>query len=112
MAYDYQKTKQLYEWLNDQQKQQFAEMNKNDTSWNYQRFMDDYNKEINSQTNNTPQSNTNSSNFNNGNGTNWQNIANNQTPTIQKTENQNVSPDLDQSKFWEAPEKVDRKSVV
>lgn len=106
MAYDYQKTKQLYEWLNDQQKQQFAEMNKNDTSWNYQRFMDDYNKELNSQTNNTPQSNNNSSNFNNGSGTNWQNSTNNQIPTIQKTENQNVSPDLDQSKFKEAPEKV------
>ena len=113
MAYDYNKTKQLYEWLNDQQKQQFSEMNKNDTSWNYQKFMDQYNAEMN----NNQQSNNNSSNFNNQNGTNWQNQQNFDTPTVQKTENQNNNQNnqtynydpnekLDTSMFWASDGKV------
>lgn len=85
MAYDYNQLKKQYEWLNDEQKQQFAEMNKNDTSWNYQKFMNQYNAEMN----NNQQSNNNSSNFNNQNGTNWQNQTNFETPTVQKNESQN-----------------------
>ena len=129
MAYDYNQLKKQYESLNDQQKQQFAEMNKNDTSWNYQKFMDQYNAEMN----NTPQSNNNSSNFNNQNGTNWQNQTNfdqkplpeletekavpdNQMPVQtynqgynqnnQNSQNNQVSPDLDQSKFQQDPWKI------
>ena len=71
MAYDYNRAKKLYEWLNDEQKQQFA----NDNSWQVQDFLKQYNAEMN----NNQQSNNNSSNFNNGNGTNWQNQT--QTPT-------------------------------
>lgn len=130
MAYDYEKSKKLYEQLNDEQKEQFA----NSNSWNAQKFLQQYNQEKNNQ---TPTSNE--SNFNNQNGTNWQNTT--QTPTTNKTENQNntptvipsenaqnayktlrsmwygsqnnpdslwgeVSPDLDQSKFNEAPWKI------
>lgn len=130
MAYDYNKTKQLYEWLNDEQKQQFADMNKNDTSWNYQKFMDQYNAEMN----NNQQSNNNSSNFNNGNGTNWQNqtewtpyweqrqkftdeVAQPQIDKAKQTanelanlwygnQNNQVSPELDQSKFNQDPWKI------
>lgn len=101
MAYDYNRTKQLYEWLNDEQKQQFAEMNKNDTSWNYQRFMDQYNAEKN-QTNN--QTSTQS---------NFSNNQNTQTPTVQKTETQNnqtynydPNEKLDTSMFKESDGKV------
>ena len=135
MAYDYNKLKKQYEWLSDQQKQQFAEMNKNDTSWNYQKFMNQYNAEMN----NNQQSNNNSSNFNNQNGTNWQNSTQNQTqwnqyqyweqwnnlterlsPQLEKTradmqkledmgygnKNNQVSPDLDQTKFQQDPWKI------
>lgn len=101
MAYDYNKTKQLYEWLNDEQKQQFADMNKNDTSWNYQKFMDQYNAEKN-QTNN--QTSTQS---------NFSNNQNTQTPTVQKTETQNnqtynydPNEKLDTSMFKESDGKV------
>ena len=96
MAYDYNKTKQLYEWLNDEQKQQFAEMNKNDSTWNYQKFMQQYNAEMN----NNQQSNNNSSNFNNGNGTNWQNQAYKWNPweVDQKVENQTDSNGYSQTK--------------
>ena len=100
MAYDYNKTKQLYEWLNDEQKQQFAEMNKNDSTWNYQKFMQQYNAE------NNQQSNNNSSNFNNGNGTNWQNQQNFGTPTVQKTENQNNNQ-TNQTYNYDPEEKLD-----
>ena len=113
MAYDYNQLKKQYEWLNDQQKQQFAEMNKNDTSWNYQKFMNQYNAEMN----NNQQSNNNSSNFNNGNGTNWQNQTNFETPTVQKTESQNNNQNnqtynydpeekLDTDMFWASNGKV------
>ena len=102
MAYDYNKTKQLYEWLNDEQKQQFAEMNKNDSTWNYQKFMQQYNAEMN----NNQQSNNNSSNFNNGNGTNWQNQQNFGTPTVQKTENQNNNQ-TNQTYNYDPEEKLD-----
>lgn len=45
MAYDYQKAKEAYEALTPEQQKQYAEMNKNDTSWNYQKFMQQYNAE-------------------------------------------------------------------
>jgi len=129
MAYDYNQLKKQYEWLSDQQKQQFAEMNKNDTSWNYQKFMQQYNAEMN----NNQQGNNNSSNFNNQNGTNWQNQTNfdqkplpeletekavpdNQMPAQtynqgynqnnQNSQNSQVSPELDQSKFQQDPWKI------
>ena len=102
MAYDYNKTKQLYEWLNDDQKQQFAEMNKNDSTWNYQKFMQQYNAEMN----NNQQSNNNSSNFNNQNGTNWQNQQNFDTPTVQKTESQNNNQN-NQTYNYDPEEKLD-----
>jgi len=113
MAYDYNQLKKQYEWLSDQQKKQFAEMNKNDTSWNYQKFMNQYNAEMN----NNQQSNNNSSNFNNQNGTNWQNQTNFETPTVQKTESQNNNQNnqtynydpeekLDTSMFWASDGKV------
>lgn len=97
MAYDYNKLKKQYEWLNDEQKQQFQEMNKNDASWNYQKFMDQYNAEQN-QTPATPEQPKQETpkQFNEKTGYY-------ETPTVQKTENAQVSPDLDQSKFWEAP---------
>ena len=128
MAYDYNKTKEQYEKLNDEQKQQFANMK----GWNVQQFLNDYKKEQA----NTPQQTSNESNFNNQNGTNWQNSTQNQTqwnqyqyweqwnnlterlsPQLEKTradmqkledmwywsKNNQVSPDLDQSKFNEAP---------
>lgn len=106
MAYDYNRAKKLYEWLNDEQKQQFA----NDNSWQVQDFLKQYNAEMN----NNQQSNNNSSNFNNQNGTNWQNQTNFETPTINKTENQtdkqtyNYDPNekLDTSMFWASDGKV------
>ena len=105
MAYDYNNIKKQYEWLNDEQKKQFEEMNKNDTSWNYQKFMDQYNKEKNQ----TPTSNE--SNFTNQNDKNYQNST--QTPTINKTENQTFwktefdeNEQLDKTMFNEAPWKI------
>lgn len=116
MAYDYNKYKSVYEWLNDDQRQKWDAKYGNTDQ--YKQFKADYEKE----TNNTPQQNTNTANFNNQDGTNWQNSdkkvynqntgyyesINNQTPTqqtVNQTNNQNtqVSPDLDQSKFSEAP---------
>jgi len=102
MAYDYNKVKEQYEKLNDQQKQQFA----NDNSWQVQDFLKQYNAEMN----NNQQSNNNSSNFNNGNGNNWQNQTNFETPTVNKTENQTYwktefdkNEQLDKSMFNQAP---------
>lgn len=128
MAYDYNRTKKLYEWLSDEQKQQFQEMNKNDTSWNYQKFMDQYNAE------NNQQQTSNESNFNNQNGTNWQNqtewtpyweqrqkftdeVAQPQIDKARQTadklanlwygsRNNQVSPELDQTKFNQDPWKI------
>ena len=106
MAYDYNNIKKQYESLNDEQKKQFEEMNKNDTSWNYQKFMTQYNQEKNTA---TPTSNE--SNFNNGNDKNYQNST--QTPTINKTENQTFwktefdeNEQLDKTMFNEAPWKI------
>jgi len=104
MAYDYNKFKQQYDRLDDQQKQQFAEMNKNDTTWNYQKFMDQYNAEKSATQNNS------GSNFTNQNDKNWQNQTNFETPTINKEENQNYNYDpnekLDTSMFWASDGKV------
>ena len=123
MAYDYNRTKQLYEGLNDEQKQQFDMQNKDNE--NYKSFMNQYNAE------NNQRQTANESNFNNGKGTNWQNqtewtpyweqrqkftdeVA---QPQIDKArqnanelanlwygnQNNQVSPELDQSKFNTAP---------
>lgn len=86
MVISYDNRKKSYDSMDDSQKQQYNDMLKNkgdDYVWNQ------YMKQYNQQTNNTPQSNNNSSNFNNGNGTNWQNQQNFDTPTVQKTESQN-----------------------
>ncbi len=102
MAYDYNNIKKQYESLNDEQKKQFAEMNKNDTSWNYQKFMDQYNAEKN----NTPQQTSNESNFNNQNETNYQNSEKKvYNPTTwyyetPKKEETPVNPELNVDKFW------------
>ena len=100
MAYDYNKVKEQYEKLNDQQKQQFA----NDNSWQVQDFLKQYNAE------NNQRQTSNESNFNNGNGTNWQNQQNFDTPTENKTENQiywktefDKNEQLDKSMFNQAP---------
>ena len=63
MAYDYNKFKQAYEGLNDEQKKQFETQYANNT--NFQDFKKQY-----SQENNTPQQTSNESNFNNQSGTN------------------------------------------
>ena len=76
-----------------------------------------YMKQYNQQTNNTPQSDNNSSNFNNQNDTNWQKQTNFETPTVQKTESQNNNQNnqtynydpnekLDTSMFWASDGKV------
>ena len=64
MAYDYNKFKQAYECLNDEQKKQFETQYGNNT--NFQSFKKQYSAEQN----NTPQQTSNESNFNNGTGTN------------------------------------------
>jgi hypothetical protein len=98
MAYDYNRSKQLYEKLNDEQRQQFDTQNKDNA--NYQQFMKDYQAEQNQTTNQKP-------------------VDQKPLPTMetekpiqqeqkpinqeQKPINQTVSPDLDQSKFNQAP---------
>ena len=88
MAYDYNRAKELWEWMDQAQKQQYVQNNKNDA--NFQRFAQEYHNETydnwssssnssNNQNNtvtttewtNTTTSNTNTSNSNNQNGTNW-----------------------------------------
>lgn len=55
MAYDYNKLKKMYEALSPEKQLQFQEKNKNDTSWNYQRFMNEYNADTSrNNTVNTP----------------------------------------------------------
>ena len=70
MVISYDNRKKSYDSMDDSQKQQYNDMlkNKGDDYVGNQ-----YMKQYNQQTNNTPQSNNNSSNFNNQNGTNWQN---------------------------------------
>ena len=115
MAYDYNKIKDQYEQLNDEQKQQFANMK----GWNVQQFLDDYKKE---QASNNPQQTSNESNFNNQNGTTWQNSTQNQTTNSWSEQAQNLNnwyetktywktefdknEQLDKSMFNEAPWKV------
>lgn len=111
MVISYDNRKKSYDSMDDSQKQQYNDMLKNkgdDYVWNQ------YMKQYNQQTNNTPQSNNNSSNFNNQNGTNWQNQTNFETPTEQKTESQNnnqtynydPNEKLDTSMFWASDGKV------
>ena len=47
MAYDYNKIKQQYEALSPEKQKQFAEINKNDSTGNFQKFMNQYNAEKN-----------------------------------------------------------------
>lgn len=133
MVISYDNRKKSYDSMDDSQKQQYNDMlkNKGDDYVGNQ-----YMKQYNQQTNNTPQSDNNSSNFNNQNGTNWQNqtqqqpiqqTANGDTRQnpnwVEKTvtqeemqnsineaqanmKNQNVSPELDQTKFQQDPWKI------
>ena len=133
MVISYDKRKKSYDSMDDSQKQQYNDMLKNKGN-DY--IGNQYMKQYNNETNNTPQSDNNSSNFNNQNGTNWQNqtqqqpiqqTANGDTRQnpnwVEKTvtqeemqnsineaqanmKNQNVSPDLDQSKFQQDPWKI------
>lgn len=120
MAMDYDQRKKNYESLDDNKKQRYNDaLSKGNENALGNQFMQQYKQEMN----NNQQSNNNSSNFNNSNGTNWQNQQNFDTPTVNKTENQNtssqnwqnnqnfnqtnqVSPDLDQSKFQQDPWKI------
>ena len=103
MVISYDNRKKSYDSMDDSQKQQYNDMLKNkgdDYVWNQ------YMKQYNQQTNNTPQSNNNSSNFNNQNGTNWQNQTNFETPTVQKTESQNNNQN-NQTYNYDPNEKLD-----
>jgi len=103
MVISYDNRKKSYDSMNDSQKQQYNDMlkNKGDDYVGNQ-----YMKQYNQQTNNTPQSNNNSSNFNNQNGTNWQNQQNFDTPTVQKTESQNNNQN-NQTYNYDPEEKLD-----
>ena len=103
MVISYDNRKKSYDSMDDSQKQQYNDMlkNKGDDYVGNQ-----YMKQYNQQTNNTPQSDNNSSNFNNQNGTNWQNQANFGTPTVQKTENQNNNQ-TNQTYNYDPEEKLD-----
>lgn len=79
MAYDYEKIKAQYEALSPDKQKQFAEMNKNDTSWNFQKFMNQYNAEKNQSTNT---------------------VKNNTQNTGSTVSNNNVS----NTKYWEPTE--------
>ena len=130
MAVSYDAWKKGYESLNDQEKQQYNDRLK--SMWNdtYNQYMKQY------QQAQQPQQTTQQSNFNNQNGTTWgnrvqqqsiQQTANGDTNQnrawVQKTvtpqeiqssindaqskmQNQNVSPDLDTSKFNQDPWKI------
>ena len=100
MVISYDNRKKSYDSMDDSQKQQYNDMlkNKGDDYVGNQ-----YMKQYNQQTNNTPQSDNNSSNFNNQNGTNWQNQQNFDTPTVQKTESQNNN----QTYNYDPEEKLD-----
>lgn len=103
MALSYDQRKKSYDSMNDSQKQQYNEAIKNKGD-DY--IGNQYMKQYNQQTNNTPQSNNNSSNFNNQNGTNWQNQTNFETPTVQKTESQNNNQN-NQTYNYDPEEKLD-----
>ena len=111
MVISYDNRKKSYDSMDDSQKQQYNDMLKNKGD-DY--IGNQYMKQYNQQTNNTPQSDNNSSNFNNQNGTNWQNQTNFETPTVQKTESQNnnqtynydPNEKLDTSMFWASDGKV------
>ena len=114
MVISYDNRKKSYDSMDDSQKQQYNDLLKNKGD-DY--IGNQYMKQYNNETSNTPQSNNNSSNPINNNDTNWQNQTNFETPTTEKTETQNnnqankveVSPDLDQTKFWEAPWQITLK---
>lgn len=129
MAISYDNRKKSYDSMDDSQKQQYNDMLKN-------RGDDYIGNQYMKQYNNNQQQTSNESNFNNQNGTNWQNqtqqqpiqqTANGDTTQnpnwVEKTvtqeemqnsineaqanmKNQNVSPELDQSKFNQDPWKI------
>ena len=103
MVISYDNRKKSYDSMDDSQKQQYNDMlkNKGDDYVGNQ-----YMKQYNQQTNNTPQSDNNSSNFNNQNGTNWQTQQNFDTPTVQKTESQNNNQN-NQTYNYDPEEKLD-----
>ena len=105
MALSYDQRKKSYDSMNDSQKQQYNDLLKNEKDdYIGNQYMKQYNQ-ANQQTNSSsplPEMPTEMS------VPSWeeQKPLNQQTPTVQKTENQTnaqVSPDLDQSKFNQAP---------
>ena len=113
MAINYDSWKQTYSWMNEEQRKKYNDKMQAQW-WDVAKMSSEYVNRFNSE-NNTPQQTSNESNFNNQNGTNWQNSTQNQTPTNPRDKeprdmtmeeyrkSQTVSPDLDQSKFNEAP---------
>ena len=71
MAYDYEKIKQQYEALSPDKQKQFAEMNKNDSTGNFQKFMNQYNAERNQTTNTAKTTGTTVSNNTTSNSSYW-----------------------------------------
>ena len=57
MAYDYNKSKQMYQSMTKEQQQQFVNQNKNDA--NFKQFMSDYMNDINGKNQTNTQSNFN-----------------------------------------------------
>lgn len=90
MAYDYNRTKQLYEGLNDEQKQQFDMQNKDNE--NYKSFMNQYNSE--KQQAETPKV---------YNEQTWYYETPKKEESFNNNQNVKVSSDLDTSKFNAAP---------
>lgn len=103
MVISYDNRKKSYDSMDDSKKQQYNDLLKNKGD-DY--IGNQYMKQYNNETNNTPQSNNNSSNFNNQNGTNWQNQTNFDTPTVQKTESQNNNQN-NQTYNYDPNEKLD-----
>ena len=130
MALSYDQRKKSYDSMNDSQKQQYNDVLK--SKWDDyigNQYMQQYN-----QMNNNQQQTSNESNFNNQNGTNWQNqtewtpyweqrqkftdeVAQPQIDKAKQTanelanlwygnQNNQVSPDLDQTKFQQDPWKI------
>lgn len=105
MAYDYNKFKQAYEWLNDEQKQQFETQYGNNT--NFQDFKKQYAQENNRQPQNTEKAVDNTQKAYTWDTTqqpNWvektvsaEDIG--RQKIVDERFKPNVSPDLDQSKF-------------
>ena len=131
MAINYDSWKQTYSWMNEEQRKKYND-NMQAQWWDVAKMSSEYVNRFNQEDNNQRQT-SNESNFNNGNGTNWQNQTQQQPiqqdSTYQDTkqnpkamtldewnnsdlkkqydaQNNQVSPDLDQTKFNQDPWKI------